>query len=223
MYIIVVGAGDIGTQFMDIATKAEHNVVVVEKHEGRANEAASRFDALVLNDDATSRETLEEAGIGDADAIVSTTDRDAVNIMVMLLAKEFEVPERVSVVHEPEHMPMFRDIGVNAIENPQQLIAEYLLRSVERPAVTDYMHLAGDAEIFEINVSETAPIASKTLAEADDGGLLDEDVLIIAVERGDETLTPKGDTEIRVGDAITVFSKRGIVPAATRPFNGTEE
>ena len=223
MYIIVVGAGAIGTQFIDMATRAEHDVVVIEQHEGRANEAASRFDALVLNDDATSRETLEEAGIDEADAIVSTTDRDAVNIMVMLLAKEFEVPERVSVVHEPEHMPMFRDIGVNAIENPQQLIAEYLLRSVERPAVTDYMHLAGDAEIFEINVAETAPIASRTLAQADEEGLLDEDVLIIAVERGDETLTPKGGTEIRAGDAITVLSKRGIVPAATRPFNGPRE
>jgi trk system potassium uptake protein TrkA len=219
MYIIVVGAGQIGTQLIQMATHAEHEVVVIEKHEGRANEAASRFDALVLNDDATSRGTLEDAGLAAADAIISTTDEDAVNIMVMLLAREFEVPSRVSVVHDPEHMPLFHEIGVNAIENPQRLIAEYLLQTVQRPAVTDFMHLAGDAEIFEIGVGETAPIAGKTLMEADEAGLLDEDVLVIAVERGHDTITPKGDTEVRAGDAVTVYSERGIVPTVTKSFS----
>jgi trk system potassium uptake protein TrkA len=220
MYIIVVGAGDIGTQLIDMATRGEHEVVVVEKHEGRADEAASEFDALVLNADATSRSILEEAGIGDADAIISTTDQDAVNIMVMLLAREFDVDARVSVVHNHEHMPLFREIGVNAIENPQRLIAEYLLQTVQRPSVTDFMHLAGDAEIFEIGVTDTAPIANMTLMEADEAGMLGEDVLVVAVERGDHTITPKGNTEIRPGDAITVYSERGIVPDVTRPFGG---
>ena len=222
MYIVVVGAGQIGTQLIEMATHAEHEVVVIEKHEGRADEAAQRFDALVLNADATSRGTMEDAGISDADAIISTTDEDAVNIMVMLLAREFDVPARVSVVHNPEHMPLFREIGVNAIENPQRLIAEYLLTTVQRPAVTDFMHLAGDAEIFEMGVTETAPIAGKTLGEADDAGLLGEDVLVIAVERGNDTLTPKGNTEINAGDAVTVYSERGIVPDVTRTFSGDE-
>jgi trk system potassium uptake protein TrkA len=222
MYIVVVGAGQIGTQLIDMATHGEHDVVVIEKHDDRATEAAERFDALVLNDDATSRSTLEEAGIDEADAVISTTDDDAVNVMVMLLARELEVPARVSVVHNHEHMPLFRELGVNAIENPQRLIAEYLLRSVERPAVTDFMHLAGDAEIFEITVTEGAPIAGLTLAEADAEGLIGEDVLVVAVERGDHTLTPKGDTEVHAGDAVTVFSSRGIVPGVTRVYSGDD-
>lgn len=220
MYIIVVGAGAIGTQLIDMATSAEHDVVVVEKDEERADEAASRFDALVLHADATSRGTLEDAGVEDTDAIISTTDDDAVNVMVMLLAKEFEVPARVSVVHNPEHMPIFREIGVNAIENPQRLIAEHLLQSVQRPAVTDFMHLAGNAEVFEIGVTEGAPVVDKSLAEIGDEGLLGTDALVVAVERGEETLTPKGDTEIHAGDAVTVFSARGIVPDVTQVFSG---
>jgi trk system potassium uptake protein TrkA len=220
MYVIVVGAGQIGTQLIDTATRGEHDVVVIEKHEGRADQAASEFDALVLNADATTRSTLEDAGVEKAGAVISTTDRDAVNVMVMLLAREFGVPARVSVVHDPEHMPLFRELGVNAIENPQQLIAEYLLRSVERPSVTDFMHLAGDAEIFEISVTESAPIAGKTLREADEAGLLGEDMLVVAVERGDHTITPKGNTEVQAGDAVTVYSERGIVPDVTRPFGG---
>lgn len=220
MYVIVVGAGQIGSQLIEMATRANHDVVVIEKDEERADEAASRFDALVLHEDATSRATLEEAGIDRADAVISTTDQDAVNVMAMLLAKEFDVPNRVSVVHNPEHMQLFREIGVNAIENPQRLIAEYLLHTVRRPAVTDFMHLAGEAEIFEIEVDERSPAAGKTLTQIGEESLLDEDVLVVAVERGNETLTPKGNTEILPGDAVTVFSQRGILSEITHVFSG---
>jgi trk system potassium uptake protein TrkA len=222
MYVIVVGAGAIGTPLIEMATASRHEVVVVEKHEGRADEAASQFDCLVLHADATIKDTLEDAGATDADAIISTTDEDAVNIMVMLLAQEFEIPSRVSVVHSAEHMNLFRQIGVNTIENPQRLIAEYLFRAVQRPSVEDFMHLAGDAEIFEIVVTEGAPITGLTLVQADEQGLLDEDVLVVAVERNDETITPKGGTVLHAGDVVTVFSKRGFDEGVMGVFTGEE-
>ncbi|PSP76358.1 TrkA family potassium uptake protein [Halobacteriales archaeon QS_1_68_20] len=220
MYLIVVGAGEIGTPLLEMATAAGHEVVAVENDEERADEAAGRFDCLVLNDDATGKETLEDAGAERADAIVSTTDRDAVNVMVMLLAEEFGIPQRVSVVRDAEHMDMFRQIGVHTIENPQQLIAEYLFRAVQRPSVQDFMHLAGDAEVFEITVGEDAPIAEMNLIDADEQGLLGEDVLVVALERGDETITPKGRTVVHAGDVATVFSKHGFDPGVLEVFTG---
>jgi trk system potassium uptake protein TrkA len=222
MYIIVVGAGAIGTQLIGMATASNNEVVVVERHEGRANQAAEAFDCLVLEADASNKDTLEEAGADRADAIISTTDEDAVNIMVMLLAKELGVDSRVSVVHNPEHMSLFRQIGVNVIENPQRLIAEYLLQAVQRPRVTDFMHLAGDAEIFEITVTEEGAVAGMTLSEAAAESFVGDDVLVVAIERGDETVTPSGKTEIRAGELVTVFSERGIHPEVIHAFTGEE-
>jgi trk system potassium uptake protein TrkA len=133
MYIIIVGAGDIGTPLIEIATKSGNEVVVVERDAQKADEIASEHDCLVLNDDATTKETLRDAGAERADAIISTTDQDATNVMVCLLAKEFEIPAITSVVHSAEHMNLFRQIGVNTMENPQQLIAG---RSPGRPSST---------------------------------------------------------------------------------------
>lgn len=225
MYIIAVGAGDIGTPLIDIATKAGNEVVVVEHDAERADLVASEHDCLVINDDATTKDTLEDAGASQADALISTTQHDATNVMVSLLARELEIPTVVSVVHNPEHMQLFKRIGVNTMENPQQLIAEYLYRSVARPAIVDYLRIGEEAEVFEITVTESAPIAGKTLNEAAQEGLLPEGVLVVAIEREgqDPPLTPQGDTKIHPNDLLTVYSSFGAETELTDIFGHAED
>lgn len=225
MHLIIVGAGAIGKELIGIATRSGNEVVVIDRDERRAEAIAHEYDCLVLNADATSKETLEDAGIDRADAVISTTDQDATNIMICMLANEFDVSGIVSVVHNPDHMNVFRQIGVHTIENPQQLIAEYLYRAVSRPAIVDFMRISEDAEVFEITVMEEAPIAGKTLSEAGNEGLLADDVLIVAIDReGQETpLTPRGETRIEPHDLVTVYSGFGANPDLTDVFGHTED
>ena len=225
MYIIIVGAGDIGRPLTAIATRSGNEVVVIERDEKRANRLADEFDCLVLNTDATTKETLADADADQADAIVSTTDQDATNIMICLLAREFEIPAILSVVHDPKHMGVFEQIGVNTMENPQQLIAEYLYRAVARPAIVDYMRVGDEAEVFEITVTDDAPIAGKTLQEANEEGDFAEDMLVVAVGReGEERpITPRGNTVIKEDDLLTVYSAVGADPAITDIFGHYED
>jgi trk system potassium uptake protein TrkA len=220
VYLIIVGAGDIGTPLIEIATAGGNEVVVVEQDAGRAERAAQRFDCLVLEDDATVKETLEDAGADRADALISTTDRDATNVMVCLLGEELGVPEIVSVVHDTEHMSLFERIGVNTMGNPQRLIAEYLYRAVKRPAIVDYMRVGAEAEVFEIAVAPDAPVAGLTVAEAAAAGHIGDDLLVVAVEREsvDDPITPKGGTELRADDLLTVYSAAGATPEVTDVF-----
>lgn len=222
MYLIIVGAGDIETQLLELTTSEAHNVVVIDKDETAAERAGHNYDCLVLNADATTMDTLNEAGADQADAIISTTESDATNIMVMLLAQEMGIPSQVSVVHNPEHLSLFRQLGVNVLENPESLIAEYLLRAVQRPSITDFMHLADGAEIFEITVAEDGSIAGQSLATAKDSGVLPDDVLIVAIERNQSIILPTGETTIESGDLVTVFSKRGFDPEIIEVFAGSQ-
>ncbi|WP_424014722.1 potassium channel family protein [Halorubrum xinjiangense] len=221
MYLIVVGAGDIGTPLVDVATAGGNEVVVIERDEERAERASRQYDCLVINDDATSKETLQDAGAERADALISTTDQDATNIMVCLLAQELSIPNIVSVVHNPEHMNVFEQIGVNTMQNPQSLIAEYLYRAVSRPSVVDFMHIGEEAEVFEITVGSDAPIAGRTLREADEADLIGGQTLIVAIERDGEgtPITPRGDTRIEAGDLLTVYSGAGVTPEVTDVFS----
>lgn len=225
MYIIIVGAGDIGIPLIEITTRSGNEVVVIERDGQRASRIASEYDCLVLGTDATTKESLIDAGADRADALISTTNRDATNIMVCLLAAELEIPGVVSVVHDPEHMAVFDRIGVNTMENPQRLIAEYLYRAVERPTIVDYMRVGDDAEVFEIRVEEHAAIAGETIQQAAARGLLDDDLLIVAVDREDtaQPITPKGSTKIRAGDLVTAYSGKGATPEVTSIFGRFED
>lgn len=225
MYLIIVGAGDIGTPLIELSTGERHETVVIEKDEDRANHIANTYDCMVINADATSKSTLDDAGADEADAILSTTNKDATNVMVSLLADQLDIPEIISVVYDHDHMPLFREIGVSTIENPEQLIAEHLYRAVTRPSIIDYMRVGKTAEVFEITIHEDAPIAGKTIQEASDENLLTDDILIVALERGDEEdlLTPRGGTTLYPGDLLTVYSDIGVTPEVTDIFGHYED
>ena len=82
MYIVVVGAGDIGTPLIGIATRSGNEVVVIERDTQKADSIASEHDCMVLNADATTKETLADANAERADAIISTTDHDVRRVLV---------------------------------------------------------------------------------------------------------------------------------------------
>lgn len=88
----------------------------------------------------------------------------------------------------------------------------------EGAEIADFISLAGGAEVVEVTVEEGAEIAGSTLKEANAEGLLDPNVLVIGIERGKETLTPRGDTRVRADDLVTVFSRTGIKESTLEVF-----
>ncbi|APW98741.1 potassium transporter Trk [Halobiforma lacisalsi AJ5] len=218
MYLIVVGAGNIGSNLIERAVQDGNDVVVIEKDEARANAASAEYDCLVLHADATNHDTLVEAEIDRADAVISTTDVDATNIMVMLLAQEHGVPNLVSVVHDPDNLPVFEKIGVTLIENPQQLIADYLYHSVRYPGVSDFIELDGDTELVDLTVDGDAPMSGQQLETALESGRLPEGCLVVALERDGEIRAPRGETTILAGDRVTVFTDDAALDDAVAAF-----
>lgn len=87
-------------------------------------------------------------------------------------------------------------------------------------SITDLISLTGNAEVIELTVEEDAPIAGKTLKEADSDGLIDDSVLVVAIERDGTIVTPKGRTEIRPDDLVTVFCQNGAADEVLEMFAG---
>jgi len=114
---------------------------------------------MAINGDSTIKSTLTDAGARKANALVATTNDDAVNLLTILVGKELGIKSLVSLVSQPEHALMFRRIGANVMENPVSAVAEYLYRVLQRPSIRDFMSIGGgEAEIFEIVVTSKAQI-----------------------------------------------------------------
>ncbi|MBP1988083.1 trk system potassium uptake protein TrkA [Halolamina salifodinae] len=220
MYIIIIGAGRTGSKVIELATQDDHEVVVIERDQELAEEVSATYDCMVINADAASKDTLLEAGVREADAVISTTENDSVNLMISMLGKQYGVETLVSSINDPQHMDLFGDLGVNIVESPHELNGQYLYRAVQRPAIQDFMKISGGAEIFELTVDADAPIAGLSLIEADSEGLLPEETVIVAIVRDGELLIPRGESEIRAGDTVTIFAKNGATDRVTREFTG---
>lgn len=87
---------------------------------------------------------------------------------------------------------------------------------------TDVISLAGDAEVVDVTVPSEAPIVGSTLQEAVAEGVLDEDTLVIAVERGDSVITPHGTTTIQADDIVTVLRRGGDTERVLESFIAQE-
>lgn len=74
---------------------------------------------------------------------------------------------------------------------------------------TDFLRLAGGADIVEVTVGSHAPIIELSLAEAAEKDVLDDDALVVAIEREGQLVTPRGETVIQQDDVVTLVSRGG--------------
>ena len=212
MYMIIVGAGSIGTSLIDIAVCEKNNVVLIDVNADRAREISNRYNITVLSGNATSAETVREAGAERADALIVTTSDDAVNLMVVSIAASLEIPSIVSVVNETEHTDFFRKLGANVMENPEDVVAQHLYNAVKQPNVQDFALLPQGAQIFRLQIKGESPLANRSIAESIQRGTIPESVRVLAIARADEDTQSMatGDSLLAEGDILTLFSLQRV-------------
>jgi len=220
MYIIIVGAGAIGTNLIEIAVRDHHNVAVIERDPKRAEEISRDYDVLVVQADAASAEALKEARAERADALITTTRDDATNLMAIFLGKEQGIPSLVSVVNNKEHLALFQELGATTMENPEEIVAEHLYNSIKRPRIKDLVTLAGGGQIFKATVTERSPLVGEPLRERGKQGRIPKYTLIVAVEREGKLLIPSGNTVLQPNDLITVFASERATDELVKRFTG---
>lgn len=219
MYVVIVGAGRTGRHVIESAINDDQEVLVFEKDETRAQWVSANMDCFVLNADASSLEKLKEADARNADAMIATTNDDAVNLMVMMLGKELGVKRLISSVTDDEHLGLFDELGIATVGNPFRLNGQFLYRTLKRPGVKDFMDLGNGAEIIEITVSEGAPLIDKDLQEINERSLLPKESLVVAIKRSKNLIVPDGDTKIFAGDLVTLFTREGVTSKLLKQFN----
>jgi DNA-binding Lrp family transcriptional regulator len=89
------------------------------------------------------------------------------------------------------------------------------------PEANDFISLTGNASVLEVTVQPGAPIAGMTLEAAAGQEILDEETLVIAIERDDRELTPHGDTVFKPDDIVTILSRAGGGADALAVFRGS--
>jgi trk system potassium uptake protein TrkA len=215
LYVIIIGLGGIGRSLARIAVARRMNVLVIDSDQERTRDIALKHDLVSLTGDASMMSTLEEANIAEADAVICTTGDDNVNLMVVLKAREIGIKTVVTVVNEHENIEIFKKTGVTIHKDPDAIVAENIFNSIWRSGVNAFVSMAGGkAEIVELIIHEGSHAAGKAIKSLG----LPPNVLIIAIERGDEVIIPEGSTVIQPNDSVYVFARSDMVEKVSDLF-----
>jgi len=80
----------------------------------------------------------------------------------------------------------------------------------KREPIIDFRRLTGNSETADLTIHEGVPVAGKTIKKINQLGLLDRDALLVAIEREENIITPRGDVVIKPGDIVSIFSPSGL-------------
>jgi trk system potassium uptake protein len=229
VYVIIVGAGAVGSNIAD-SLDADHEVVVVDTDAKRVDAVMYSHDVLALEGDGTSLRTLEAAGVGQADMVIASTDDDETNIVICGAASVVDDPFTIARVKRTELLRTWERteeaFGVDFMVCTDLQTAETIVRIAELPNAHDVETFAnGLVYMAEFTIEEASPVAGETVSEADRF----DSLTFVAVFRGERVVIARGETRLAAGDRVVVIGSREDVrgfattlsSAATSP--GPEE
>ncbi|NHN61363.1 MULTISPECIES: Trk system potassium transporter TrkA [Halorussus] len=218
MRVIIVGAGEVGSSIAASLADA-HEVVVVDTDPERVDTLTYSLDVLAIEGDGTSLATLREAGIGDADMIIASTDDDETNLVTCGTAKTVDDPFTIARVKNVDYLETWqhaadrRAFGVDFMVCTNLLTAEDIVRVVGLPAARDVDPFAGGTvQMAEFAVGDGSPVADQTVREADRF----DSLTFAALLRNGDVEIARGESRIRAGDKVVVIGSPESVQAFAR-------
>ena len=219
MYIVIAGAGLVGSGLASKLAAARHDVVVIDQDRDVCEELASKIGALVLCGKATDIGVLEQAGMRRADVVVSTMRSDSDNLAFALLAKSFDVPRVIARMRDPRYEGAYAKAGVTATSHIVDVFVNQLLLEIDEPHLRQIAVFGGgNASIVVDTVPEGAAVSGKKVSEIAADSDFPADCVISGIYRREtqDFVIPRGSAEVRQGDRVFLVANLSDLRKASR-------
>ncbi len=170
---IICGLSPVGEAVVEEFSKTNQKFVVVEKDEQIIELVKKNFpDMLYVIGDASQDDTLVDAGVEKAKAVLACLNSDAMNIYVVISAKSLNPRIKVvaAAVEEGADSKMKR-AGADYVVSPQRIGGMRMASTALRPNVVSFLDIMlkeseGEWRIEETTVPEKSPFINYTLEKS---------------------------------------------------------
>ncbi len=209
MQIIIVGCGNVGATLTEQLSKEGHNITVIDMDGNTVERVANQHDVMGIVGNGASLSVQNEAGIEEADLMIAVTTSDELNLLCCLIAKKAGDCKTIARVRNPVYNKEIAfikgELGLSMVINPEYAAACEISRLLKFPsAIKVDIFAKGRIELLKCKLGEGSVLHGRPLTYISGG--LGCEVLICAVERGEEVFIPDGSFELREKDIITVVA-----------------
>ena len=220
--VIIAGANRLSEIIATKLLQAGTEIRFVEDSRQKTEEFLNNIpdDIMMVHGDITDEEVLKEAGIAKCDMFIGIEEEDEKNILSCMLAKRLGARKVVAVTHKPEYISILPAMDViDSGFNTTLVSLNAIFRLMEESSFRiDSRLLAFQAFLKEFTIKPSSTLIGKTLRDFRNSTLPSSAVLAM-IFRGNDVITPNGDTELKEGDVVAAI----VTPASEeqiKPYFG---
>jgi len=212
---LLCGGGRVSHYLASMLEKHGIAVQLVEQNYERCRELAALLPhSDIIHGDGTDQTLLDSEGLASADAMVTLTGQDELNMIISLYGKSRGIPQIITKLSRVENRNMIDSLGLDSVVCPKELCCNTIARYVRAmgnqtgAAVSIHAIADGQAEAIEFLADGRTKNCGIPLKEIK----LKPDVLLVSISQGSHTEIPGGDSRFYPGDTIVVVtSRRGSI------------
>lgn len=212
MKIVIAGAGEVGTYLAKMLNKSNHDIIMIDMNKEKLQNISSHFDLLTVSGSASSIDVLKEAQTPTTDLFIAVTEKQETNITASILAKKIGAKRTIARVDnreyiQPENNKIIKNLGIDSLVYPEILASNEILNLVKHSGLAKSVQFSsGKLTLFAIKLNNKSPIVNLNLKEVTKFHKT-EDARIVAINRGEDTIIPRGDDKLQKNDLIYIVSK----------------
>ena len=201
--VAVIGGGNVGYMLAKSLEDMKIKTKIIEKDYDRCEFLAQELHkTLVINGDGTNLKILDEEEIGSSDVVISVTNNDEKNLLCSLLVKQLGVKRVISRVSKVLNVPLFEKVGIDIDVSPKTSAINEVRNDLDENDVDILATVEqGQAEVLEILVKDE--FNGKKIMDL----RFPAPAIIGVVQRRNQVIIPKGDTQLREHDILIIFTK----------------
>jgi trk system potassium uptake protein TrkA len=150
MHVIVVGCGRVGSELAVTLDRAGHSVAVIDKRRNAFRRLPDRWSGRAVLGFGFDRDHLEQAGVGEAQALAAVTSGDNTNILTARVAREtYEVPQVVARIYDPRRAVIYQRLGIPTVATVTWTTDQVMRRLLPEQTAVDWTDPTGTLSIVE--------------------------------------------------------------------------
>lgn len=207
MYIVIMGAGRVGTRLTKVLTLEGHKIALIDKNAKSFRRLGQATKVKTVEGVGFDLDVLKEAGIEKADAFIAVTNGDNSNIVGSLIAKNrFRVPKVIARIYDPLREKLYQTLGIQTISSTSWAANKIknLLLHVE---VMRHMSF-GNGEVEVVEAEVFPQLAGKKVSTLTVPG----EINVISIIRYGRSFVPSAGTVLQEKDGIALTVTSTAIP-----------